>query len=1165
MKQYINQLADKLQISTSDSVLIIWKVFINFCSFVIYIEISLELFNVEEFQKDNRGDIFFIWRIFILSLLIIDMIISLFIEYISNNGIIIQKPYKKVKYYFRHYFVFDLIVIVYLFVSTFQPLPFWVGFLVFFRIPSNLYSDKITEEYLIQFQFLLLCYRILKLLVTLLYIFDIFACSFYAMGLYSISIQEPTWLEYSNSVIGNIDEMHHVTQYIISYFWAVETLVSMGYGEITPMNQYEIIIGDLALVGCMFVCLYVISTILSFQSDNSSYLDENMLSIKQFMIAKRVSKKLYNEVSIFLSQFRIEQSKRDIAIEQVVIQRLPNQLKSKLYYEASLKIMKRILWIYNNFSNEFIEELSSCVREIYLNANTTISVIDDDDDPKIFVIDKGKVTVIFNEKEINLLYRGSTFGNYSFFTQEKEQFITYKTKSIVILQYIKLTDFLKTISNHKEDHEKFYYILDQVLFEKKYSLIQYGCYICTSTNHLSENCQIISIKDQVYEEFYKNPLRNSIQLRKGFIRQNKKHSKWILNRNAIQITHEYPISFDIDKRYYSKLLFQWHPFSKHQQERMNILLKDLLNDSLKQNDIIIMSENKSKNKKKSSVFSSSNQYLFYWQLFMMFVNAIFFIAIPQIIFFWNYYQQFSDQGGFKFIRIIFIILFVSDFIVQLNTNFYHEGILVKNRFKIAENYLRNDLVFDLIPILVLFYISLSDKYVIVYLLCLIKLIPFYRFQVYLSDKLKIMPQLRQFYMICGMLIEILYINHFYGCMFYGGSVYMYTYHPNSKTWVNDPTMNFGVIITKSTTSKYLYSTYWAIDAITRIGYGDILPLNDLEFMITDLTVITAVAIVAVNISLIENMRKNSKLQNYFVDNLWIQQYLKKKNCSDELKTQISKYLRYYHRIGQDRNIDIEQESLQLLPSSLKQQLMYEAYGIIFYKQHWLRDDDDVLFELSNKVKEIYLGDMENIFLDNIPDQGQALYYVERGYVELFINTQYSSRKDVIIAQLKKDTFFGHYSFITGLPRKSSARTMQFASLIYILRKDFHDVLEINKKFHHQFQTLRDSIIYENQFQLIGLQCFTCNGNDHLSIDCPLISIKKQVLLRFYHNIREKSQSGLNLRKLYKQNLKQDRRFKKRKKMKKSKTLRIHDFEFFLDYTIPRTTINYVIDKDLHLI
>ncbi|CAD8107367.1 unnamed protein product [Paramecium sonneborni] len=850
--------------------------------------------------------------------------------------------------------------------------------------------------------------------------------------------------------------------------------------------------------------------------------------------------------------------------EQQVISRLPNQLKSKLYYEANLKIIKKILWIYNNFSIEFIEQLSSIVCEIYLNKNTSISVIDDDDDPKIFIIEKGKVAVLFNGIEISQLFRGNHFGNYSFFKQEKEQFITYKTKSIVILQYIKLTDFLKIISNHFEDHEKFHFIQDKVIFEKQYSMIQYGCFICTSTHHLTKNCSIISIKDQVYEEFYKNPQGNREQKRKKYVRINKKHHKWIYEKNKYEIEHQIPISFEIDQRFYSKLLFKWVPFTAYQQKRMNLLLKDLIKDSLQQEDLIVMTNNLPKRKKKSSVFSSSNQYLFYWKLFMMFVNALFFIAIPQIIFFWNYYQQFSEDEVFKIIRIIIIILFVSDFIVQLNTNFYHEGILVKNRFKIAQHYLKNNLVFDLIPILVLFYISVSDKYVIVYLLCLVKLIPFYRFQVYLTDKLKIMPSLRQFYMIFGMLIEILYINHFFGCIFYGGSVYMYIYHPNSKVWVNDPTMNFGVVITRSNFSKYLYSTYWAIDAITRIGYGDILPLNDLEFIITDLTVIVAVAIVAVNISLIENMRKNSKLQNYYVDNFRIQQYLNKKNCSRDLKFQISNYLRFYHRIGQDRNIDIEQESLKLLPSNLKQKMMYQAYGIILNKQIWLRDDN-ILFDLSIKVKEVYLGDMENIFLDNSPDQGQAFYYLERGNVELFINTQYSKRNDVIIAQLQNDTFFGHYSFITGLPRKCSARTIQFASLIYILRKDFHDVLEMNKKFHHQFQAIRNSIIFENQFQHIGLKCFTCHGNNHLCIDCPLTSIKQQVMLTFYRSIREKSQSGMTLRKLYSQNIKQERMFKKRRKEQKSKTLKSDDFMFLFDYQIPRATINYRIDKDLHLI
>lgn len=55
-----------------------------------------------------------------------------------------------------------------------------------------------------------------------------------------------------------------------------------------------------------------------------------------------------------------------------------------------------------------------------------------------------------------------------------------------------------------------------------------------------------------------------------------------------------------------------------------------------------------------------------------------------------------------------------------------------------------------------------------------------------------------------MLVEILYINHFFGCMFYAAGVYMYTNHPSSKTWVNDPTMNFGVVITRKATSKYVY-------------------------------------------------------------------------------------------------------------------------------------------------------------------------------------------------------------------------------------------------------------------------------------------------------------------------------------------------------------------------
>lgn len=77
------------------------------------------------------------------------MLVSLCIEYITNYGMIVQKPKRKVRYYFKNYFVFDAIVLIYLICSTILPLTFWLSFLVFFRIPSNYYSDFITEEYLI--------------------------------------------------------------------------------------------------------------------------------------------------------------------------------------------------------------------------------------------------------------------------------------------------------------------------------------------------------------------------------------------------------------------------------------------------------------------------------------------------------------------------------------------------------------------------------------------------------------------------------------------------------------------------------------------------------------------------------------------------------------------------------------------------------------------------------------------------------------------------------------------------------------------------------------------------------------------------------------------------------------------------------------------------------
>ena len=92
--------------------------------------------------------------------------------------------------------------------------------------------------------------------------------------------------------------------------------------------------------------------------------------------------------------------------------------------------------------------------------------------------------------------------------------------------------------------------------------------------------------------------------------------------------------------------------------------------------------------------------------------------------------------------------------------------------------------------------------------------------------------------------------------------------------------------------------------------------------------------------------------------------------------------------------------------------MFESYGMDLIKIPWMSDNFtfDFLKELSEELKEIYLGADEVIFLDkeNI-EEDHSLYIVKEGEIDLFFN----GKAQPMIARLKSGAVFGQYSFITG--------------------------------------------------------------------------------------------------------------------------------------------------------
>ncbi len=72
--------------------------------------------------------------------------------------------------------------------------------------------------------------------------------------------KQPSWLEVSGAINNLKDESWEV-QYVYSYYWAVTTTISVGYGDITPKNISEVIWTTFTMFSSCIVFAYSINSI----------------------------------------------------------------------------------------------------------------------------------------------------------------------------------------------------------------------------------------------------------------------------------------------------------------------------------------------------------------------------------------------------------------------------------------------------------------------------------------------------------------------------------------------------------------------------------------------------------------------------------------------------------------------------------------------------------------------------------------------------------------------------------------------------------------------------------------------------------------------------------------------------------------------------------------
>lgn len=194
---------------------------------VFYLPFLLS-FYYTEYQTDIPQLDFIIYVFFVLK-----MVLHFNTAYYSKGNLMKERQ-KIARHYLRKNFAFDFMALM----LSMPRVIFGVNTLIYFEVIRvfrilSLFKAINKFEDNLQFSLSMTCIlRLIKLFGSLIIVTHLLACIVHGIGL---SEENGTsWL-----IVFGFREQPIFRRYIVSAYWTVTTMITVGYGDITPTNDFE--------------------------------------------------------------------------------------------------------------------------------------------------------------------------------------------------------------------------------------------------------------------------------------------------------------------------------------------------------------------------------------------------------------------------------------------------------------------------------------------------------------------------------------------------------------------------------------------------------------------------------------------------------------------------------------------------------------------------------------------------------------------------------------------------------------------------------------------------------------------------------------------------------------------------------------------------------------
>ncbi|KAM3132071.1 hypothetical protein pb186bvf_015815 [Paramecium bursaria] len=360
--------------------------------------------------------------------------------------------------------------------------------------------------------------NLVKLICAILYFLHSFSCIWLYFGKYMTNLGYETWITNHN-----LQYSSFWLQYLEAFYYSTVTMISVGYGDVTPQNSLE----KLLVIIFMFIsCVQLSFTVgtvgeiinsLSHQIENTT---EKIRTINKYMQRYKISYDLQYQVREYIKIYWGQQLKKENQEEDELVHSLSENLRQKLIFESNFSTIDKCSLFKDNFTEETRVKLLKAIKVIFIQPEQTITSHLEDEQCWCY-IESGQLNFHSNlNQQIDVISfkSGQYFGMEEFITGQMPQ-LQLQSQSFVKLLIIKRSQFLSILKENPQDYEIFCNIRD--LLVQKQIQMQNVCISCNCSGHQVEHCPIVHfqpdreriIKAHQYEQkqqrkkYQRNPKR----------------------------------------------------------------------------------------------------------------------------------------------------------------------------------------------------------------------------------------------------------------------------------------------------------------------------------------------------------------------------------------------------------------------------------------------------------------------------------------------------------------------------------------------------------------------------------------------------------------------------------------------------------------------------------